>query len=804
MSDWSYVLEGYDASRERLREALCTLGNGYVATRGALPEVHAGDHHYPGTYLAGVFNRLATEVDGHTVDNESLVNQPNWLLTRVRAADGDWLGPDDTEGVEHRVELDVRRAMLARHTCFVDQAGRRTTVTQRRLVSMADPHLVALETTVRPENWSGSLVVRSGLDGRVRNTGVPRYRDLASDHLDLVEATTLDDGLLRLVVATNQSHVRIAEVARTRVRSGTERSRETVVDERLLAQDLTCDAQQGEPVTVEKVVAIHHSRDRAISEPAEDATRSVRHADGFDALVEHHVVAWSHLWSWFDLVLDDGQLPVTVDAAPSTQLVLRLHQLHLLQTTSEHTHDLDVGVPARGLHGEAYRGHIFWDELFILPLLQYRMPTLTRSLLHYRHLRLNEARHRAREAGAQGALFPWQSSSSGREESQTWHLNPASGRWLRDNSHLQRHINVAIAYNVWKYVEVTGDLGYLRYHGAEMLVEIARGLASLATYDRVRDRYDICGVMGPDEFHDAYPDTDEPGLDDNAYMNVMTAWTLRRTLDLFDRLAPYHREEVRDTLRVTRDELDRFDAISTKLVVPFHGDGIISQFAGYEHLEELDWDGYRERYGDIQRLDRILEAEGDSVNRYKASKQADVLMLFYLLSAEELAEVFGRLGYTWDPALIPRNVEYYLARTSHGSTLSRVVHSWVLARLDRERSWTFFREALRADVADVQGGTTEEGIHLGAMAGTVDLVQRGYTGLEVRDGVLWLNPRLPDELRMLTFEVHFHDQRIRLEVDHERLVVTSRQAPVDPVSIGVGGQIHELPAGTTRTFPLRR
>ena len=159
--------------------------------------------------------------------------------------------------------------------------------------------------------------------------------------------------------------------------------------------------------------------------------------------------------------------------------------------------------------------------------------------------------------------------------------------------------------------------------------------------------------------------------------------------------------------------------------VCFHDDGIISQFEGYERLAELDWLDYQERYGDIQSLDRILEAEGDSTNRYKVSKQADVLMIFYLLSSAEVQDIFDRLDYPFDPPTdFRRNIEYYLARTSHGSTLSRIVHSWVLARLDRRRSWELFLQALNSDIADIQGGTTHEGIHLGSMAGTLDLVQR--------------------------------------------------------------------------------
>src|SRR5690606_32041327 len=210
------------------------------------------------------------------------------------------------------------------------------------------------------------------------------------------------------------------------------------------------------------------------------------------------------------------------------------------------------------------------------------------------------------------------------------------------------------------------------------------------------------------------------------------AWVLLRAREILDLLPDGRRRELLGTLGIDGSELARWDEMSRKLVVPILDGGLISQFEGYEHLAELDWEAYRRRYGDIRRLDRILEAEGDSPNRYQVSKQADVLMLFFLLSANELAQLLAHLGYRWDPASIPANVDYYLARTSEGSTLSAVVHAWVLARGHREQALEYFVEVLRSDVADVQGGTTPEGIHLAAMAGSVDLLQRCFAGVEVR------------------------------------------------------------------------
>jgi trehalose/maltose hydrolase-like predicted phosphorylase len=797
---WTLAYDGFDPPGERLREALCTLGNGYFATRGAAPEAAADAVHYPGTYVAGCYNRLVSRVADREVENEDLVNVPNWLPLTFRLQGGRWLDLQELEVLGYRQELDLRRGVLTRLLRVRDPEGRVTRVTQRRFVHMADPHLAGLETTVVPENWSGSLEIRSALDGRVTNAGVERYRELDGRHLVPIEVGVVGDDTVWLQVETRTSHVRIAQAARTRVvrdgRAVTVEGR-TVQEPGFVAQHLTVEVREGEPVTIEKVVALYTSKDRAIAEPGDAARGRIgRLAEGFDRLLEGHVLAWDQLWRRCHIDLGDA-------GDQEVARTLNLHVFHLLQTVSEHTTDLDVGVPARGLHGEAYRGHIFWDELFIFPFLNLRFPELTRALLGYRFRRLPEAREAARAAGYEGAMYPWQSGSDGREETQLVHLNPKSGRWLPDKSHRQRHVNVAVAYNVWQYYQVTGDLAFLEAYGAEMLWEIARFWASIASYDHDRDRYEIRGVMGPDEYHDGYPDRDDPGLDNNAYTNVMAAWVFCRALETLELLPEHRRTELAERLGLRREELDRWEEISRKLRVCFHNGDIISQFEGYGDLEELDWDGLRARHGNIRRLDRILEAEGDSTNRYKASKQADVLMLFYLLSAEELRGLLERLGYRLEPGAIPRNVNYYLKRTSHGSTLSGVVNAWVLARCDRPRSWRFFAEALASDVHDVQGGTAAEGIHLGAMAGTVDLAQRCYTGLETREDVLWLNPSLPEELDGLDFDVRYRGHwGINLHLTPQLLRVRVADSDAAPIRVGVNGEVVELPPGSMREFLL--
>lgn len=831
MSEWTLAYDGFDPARQGLREALCTLGNGYFAARGAAEESRADAVHYPGTYLAGCYNRLETAVGGRVVVNEDLVNLPNWLCLGFRLEDGPWFDLSAVEILAYRQELDFRNGVLTRRVRFRDRAGRVASVRSRRLVHMKQPHLAALEMTLQAENWSGTATIRSALDGAVVNSGVPRYRDLDSKHLEVLEKGTAGTDGTYLVAQTGQSRIRVALAARTRLfrskedsepgfedsttpeeRAETEApekepkeyrnpNRRSSEDERLaedhrrtveepeaIAQEVTVAMEPGRAVTVEKTAALYSSRDRAVSECGRAARLAVSECGCFGELLESHSRAWRSLWRRCDVELPDR---------PEEQKILRLHLFHLLQVTSPNTVDLDVGAPARGLHGEAYRGHVFWDEIYILFSSMTRMPEIARTLLLYRYHRLDEARRAAREEGLEGAMYPWQSGSDGSEETQKLHLNPNSGRWLEDHSHRQRHVNVAIAYNLWRYWRTTGDREFMDRYGAEMILEIARFWASLARWNEDAQRYEITGVMGPDEYHDRYPDSDAGGLRNNAYTNVMVVWLLERALDALALLGEGRRAELSGEIGLRPEDEQRWRDITRKMTVPFHRDGVISQFEGYDALEEFDWRGYREKYGNIERLDRILEAEGDSTNRYKVSKQADVLMLLYLLRTEDLKALFRQLGYDLGDDAIHRTVDYYTARTSHGSTLSRVVHAAVTARSDPRTSWRYFREALQSDVADIQGGTTPEGVHLGAMGGIDDLVLSRYAGIDTMGETLSLDPCMPDELPGLRLGFQYRGRRLALDLTRARVRISLDDESGAPLEVVVRGVRRTLRPGVT-------
>jgi trehalose/maltose hydrolase-like predicted phosphorylase len=561
-------------------------------------------------------------------------------------------------------------------------------------------------------------------------------------------------------------------------------------------QTLGITLQQRETVRVEKMVAFYTARDRAISEPQDNSEEAVQRFGTFDEALGRHRCAWDELWDTCDMRLPHEE---------RVQFLLRFHASHVLQTCSPHTADLDAGAPARGLNGEAYRGHIFWDELYVYPFLNFRLPKVTQGLLMYRYRRLDEARALARSSGYRGAMYPWQSGSDGEEEAQRVHLNPRSGLWEPDLSRNQRHVGAAIFYNIWHYIQATGDTDFLFGPGAEMMVEIARFWASIAHFNPDRDRYEIHGVMGPDEFHEKYPDSSMPGLRNNAYTNVMVAWIADSVGRVLDMLPERRRRWLSEQIGLTDQEIKIWKEMSCKMYVPFLADGVISQFEGWERLEELDWDAYRQKYGNIQRLDRILRAEGKDPDRYKVSKQADAVMLFYLFRQDELQRIFERLGYPYTPETLRKTVTYYDARTSYGSTLSFLVYAGVFAEIDLEASWKRYMVALESDVGDVQGGTTSEGIHMGVMSGTLDLVQRSYLGEVIRDGILSFAPKALDQLRDLTLPLRFRGLPLEITLESARLRIS---AAVDSLNLNrsqilsIGDQLREIRSGDVQSFEL--
>jgi beta-phosphoglucomutase family hydrolase len=757
---WKLNFHSYDKAKEKSREALLTVGNGFFGTRGAMEESHANEFNYPGTYVAGMYNRLATPIAGRDIWNEDFVNVPNWLSFRFKVEEEPWVDPNEVEVSNLKRCLNLKTGLLTRSMTVTDGEGNMTLVESERMASMYDPHLAAIKYKLTALNYTGSVSIASALDGTIINEGVERYKSLNSTHLSPVSQGGKDN-LSYLKVKTTQSNIEIAEAAKLICNKEVQYGVSS--DDGIVYTYVDFNLVHGKSIEFEKIVSIYSSLETK-KDVLVEAKKALKNIASFDFLYSASKLSWTELWNKADMKIEGDRL---------SQRLIRLHIYHLLVSASQHNQNLDASITARGLHGEAYRGHIFWDELFILPFYNIHFPETARQILMYRYNRLDKAKEYAKQYGFEGAMFPWQSGSDGSEETQILHLNPLSGKWGDDHSSLQRHVSLAIAYNVWQYVNTTGDVDFMKKYGAEIVFEIARFWASKSELNKKTGKYSINKVMGPDEFHESYPNSKQGGISDNAYTNLMVAWLFGKVPEILEMIWD-DAEVVMSKISLKGEEMELWSDIQQNLNLVVNEEGIISQYKGYFDLEELDWDFYKEKYKNVYRMDRLLKAEGKSADDFKVAKQADTLMTFYNLNKETVDGIIDDLGFKLPDDYLEKNLNYYLNRTSHGSTLSRVVHAQLANIIgDDSLSWDLYSGALSSDFNDIQGGTTAEGIHAGVMAGTIMIGLSTYAGIDIRGDVLNVSPRLPKNWKSLEFNMGFKGVNYLFKVEKDVVEITS-------------------------------
>lgn len=781
---WEVVYHGFKGGKDEYSvESLLTVGNGFMGLRGTTPEMSISDATYPATYLASLYNTAASEVAGQTIYNEDFVNAPN-LQKIFLVVDGVTVDIASNELVELTRRLDLASGLFTA-TALVQITPEKTiAIRTKKIASMANVHQYAIQYSFSPVDFSGEIQVVTEADGSVCNYNVERYRSLTREHLDIQQQEAHHTQAL-LVAKTKQSAITVRQTSRLASPELDLSNLVNTITSDQIIQSLLVEGQAGQWYTLEKIVTVEQYRPTdtipAAAFPTSDTT-------DFATIYQASQEAWQTLWE---------KAAITIEGDLMSQKLLNLHTYHTLVSASPNGNaGLDASVTARGLHGEAYRGHIFWDELFILPFYIIHFPKTARELLMYRYRRLATAKADAQKAGYQGAMFPWQSGLDGTEQSQELHLNPISGEWKEDHSRLQRHVSLAIAYNVWNYYNNSQDETFMADYGLEMILEIAHFWKSIATWNATTQRYDISGVMGPDEFHEGYPGADKGGLTNNAYSNMMVVWLFEEVEALQKTLPAAVFQRVLAKTGLTAATLGKMAEIKNKLALEINDEGIIAQFAGYFALKDLDWGHYQEKYGNIYRMDRILNAEGRSADAYKVAKQADSLMIYYNFPKAKVDGILQDLGYQLPTDYVEQNLNYYLARTSHGSTLSRVVHAQLAAMVeDRQLAWQLYKEALYSDYRDIQGGTTAEGIHAGVMAATLFIPLTTFAGLDIRQDTLDLTPKMPTAWKSIAFRLKIRGVHFEVRVTHETITITADQ----DTTIRISGQPQQLVANVRKT-----
>ena len=767
--NWQINYYDYTKEKEGHRESILSVGNGFFCTRGSIEETCENGINYPATYITGVYNRLFSKVGDKTVSNEDLVNCPNWYFINFKI-NGQEFDINNCELLDFKRTLNLKKGINTKFILLKDLKDRITKIKSERFISMADPHLAAIRYTILPLNYSAEITIITTLDSSVENKNVKRYLSLATKHLN-VNKMGEQGKTAFLESQTNESAIKIAVASKV-----DSKDVKNIVNKDVVISSVSKNLREDEEFSIIKYVSIYTSMES--KNPLKKAQEKISQELNYNQLFLEHKNSWSKIWDDIDIFIKGDRL---------SQKIVRLNAYHLVISNSPISTKWDSGIYARGLTGECYRGHIFWDDVFIFPFYCMNFPLVAKNVLMYRVKRLDAAKRNAQEFNYDGVMFPWQSGRTGTEETQLVHLNPLNNKWEPDYSSLQRHVSLAIAYNVSSYFHYTKDKEFMEDYGILLMGEITKFWASATELNE--GKYSINKVMGPDEFHEKLGNSH--GLTNNSYTNIMVVWLMERCLELLNN-SP-NKKVLMKKLNILQEDLKKWKDISENLKIPMLNEGVIEQFEGYRTLKELDWDFYKEKYGNIQRMDRILKSEGKSPDDYKVSKQPDTLMAPFILGEEKVYQILTKLGYKPKKDFLKINYDYYKQRTSHGSTLSRIVFSKLAHQLGEENlSKTLFMDALTSDFTDIQGGTTKEGIHTGAMGGSILLILFSYVGLNLNGKNVVLSPKLPKNWEKLSFGFSFRNVKYRIKIWENWLEILAKSKEKENIQIVVNDKLINL------------
>lgn len=715
ISDWTVVESHFNPKQLHHQETVFTLGNGYLGTRGTFEEGYLNDQ--SATFINGVYDDVA-------VVHTELVNCPDWLPLTI------WLGGerfrlDQGEVLDYERRLDLNQGLLQRRVCWRSPAGHIVNLQFERFASLADRHVLAIRCLITPVNFSGLVEVQASLNGYADNQGVMHWN-------------WLDQG-----IHNNSAWLRMRS-RHTNIELGIA-THLSVSCENTLVRTLGCQgyptvtscfsAQPGKSVTIEKIVTVFTSRD--CKNPAQIAQEKLKDLfygwesgnSCYEMLRQLHIHAWKQEWQSCDVVIEGDS---------KAQLAVRYNLFQILAVAPRD--DDTVSIPAKTLSGFAYRGHVFWDtEIFVVPFLTFTKPELARNLLTYRYHTLPGARQKAKDAGYAGAMYAWESAATGEEVTPRWVPTPSGELiriWCGDR---ELHINSDIAYAIWQYWQATEDDDWMRDYGAEIILDTANFWASCVEWNSDRNCYDLKNVIGPDENHEL--------VDNSAFTNSMVQWHLQTAISVLSWLreeSPDWSNELEAQLNITSTELAKWaDIIDKILILHDKKTGLIEEFEGFYQREDINLADYEPRTRSMQ---AILGIEG--ANARQVLKQADVLMLMYLLRDK------------YDRQTLQKNWDYYEPRTDHtyGSSLGPAIHAILAADLDKlDEAYTHFMRSALVDLEDVRGNANE-GIHAASAGGVWQAIVFGFAGVKLTANGPVATPKLPAGWTRLKFRFQWRDR----------------------------------------------
>jgi kojibiose phosphorylase len=753
---WLLREEGFTLAREHEVESLLAIANGYVGNRASLAE--GSPLSAPATFAAGVFTHPAAP--GSV---PQLMTLPDWTGVRVWIENHE-LNMNEGKVLEHRRILDMLQGALWREWRHRDPNGRETRLVTFRLASLLDRHLLLQSVTLRAENYSGMVRLKSSIELP------PEIESFVP-----AEWKTRHDAerpnVLPLGFRTPDGKYTIAFAVAGQLLSSrmTGAKREIAIDDRRIVERFEANVEAGAECELLRVISVYTSRDQPQPLQAVVAHANQVFVSGFTAAASAHAAAWQARWESADVQVEGDEL---------LQRALRFATYHLI--SSANPHDTRASIGARALTGEAYKGHVFWDtEIYMLPFYIYTHPASARALLTYRYHTLEAAREKARSAGFRGAMYPWESADTGEETTPNAVISP-SGEVIRVlNGEMEIHITADVAFAVWQYWKATEDDEFFRQAGAEIMLEAARFWASRGAMES-DGAYHIRHVIGPDEYHE--------DVDDNAYTNLLAAWNLRRGAEaarILQQRWPEVWRELSARLQLGQEELAAWTMLADAMFIGFNPEtGLFEQFSGYFKKEAIDLKSYEPRSAAMD----VILGHG-KIQQTNIVKQADVLMAMYLLWEEIPAEVRAT------------NFGCYEPRTGHGSSLSPAIHALLAARLgETSLAQHYLQQAAEIDLFNNMGNAAG-GVHAAALGGLWQAVVFGFAGVQPYEDGVAFDPNLLGHWRRLSFPLQWRNRLLRVSIEPNRIYVAV--SGTNPIKLRFGHG-PELVAAPGREYGAER
>ena len=717
VDEWTVRERNFDPTALARSESVFALSNGHIGLRGNLDEGEPAG--LPGTYLNGFYEKrplpYAEPGYGYPEAGQTVINATNGKLIRLMIVD-EPLDVRYGELREHHRTLDMRAGLLERETIWVSRTGRVVRVRSVRLVSFAQRAVAAISFEVEPLDGHAHIVLQSEL---VTNEAMPQANSedprvsAALAHPLVCEHASATKLRAAMVHRTKASGLWMAAAMDHEVEGppGTEATAEC--EEDLGRVTVTADASPGRPVKLTKYLAYGWSSRRsppALRDQVEGGLAEAR-ATGWDGLV-------SLQRSYLDEVWERADVEIGGDTA--LQQAVRFGIFHTVQAGARSE---GRGIPAKGLTGNGYDGHAFWDtEIFALPLLTYSSPESAAGALKWRHATLDRARARAKQLNLKGAAFPWR----------TIRGEECSGYWPAGTAAF--HVNADIAYATARYVAAVEDQHFEREVALELMVETARLWRSLGHHDN-EGLFRIDGVTGPDEYTAV--------VDNNVYTNLMAQLNLREAARLVER----HPDKSAE-LGVDTEEAASWRDAADAMVVPYDETlGVHQQCEGFTQHERWDFEGTPP-----ERYPLLLHFPYFDLYRKQVIKQADLVLAMHLR------------GDYFTPEEKQRNFAYYERLTVRDSSLSACTQAVMAAEVGYlDLAYDHFSEAARVDLDDLFHNTNG-GLHIASLAGAWMAAVEGFGGFRDHDGKLSFNPRLPEALSRLAYRLFFRGRRILVDV----------------------------------------